>query len=141
MASKLKISKGDTVKVIAGAGKGHTGTVLEVDADRLKIKVEGHAIKTHFDKENGITTKEGFVDYSNVKAAEASTRKKTTKKKKTKAKTETKAKTKKKTATKKTTKKKTKSKAKKKATKKKAAAKKKTAKKAEKAKKKSSKKR
>lgn len=143
MAAKLKISKGDTVKVIAGAGKGHTGTVLEVDTERLKIKVEGHAIKTHFDKENGITTKEGFVDYSNVKAAEASTRKKTTKKKKTKAKTEPKAKkkTKAKTASKTTAKKKTKSKAKKKATKKKAAAKKKTAKKAKKAKKKSSKKR
>lgn len=133
MAAKLKISKGDTVKVIAGAGKGHTGTVLEVDADRLQIKVEGHAIKTHFDKENGITTKEGFVDYSNVKAAETSTRKKTTKKKKAKAKTAAK------TSAKATAKKKTKSKAKKKATKKKTAAKKKTAKK--KAKKKSSKKR
>ena len=129
MAAKLKISKGDTVKVIAGAGKGHTGTVLEVDSNRLKIKVEGHAIKTHFDKENGILTKEGFVDYSNVKAAEGSTRKKKTTKK-AKAKTETKAKKKTKAVAAKTkTKSKAKAKAKKKATKKKAAAKKKAAKK------------
>jgi large subunit ribosomal protein L24 len=78
---KLKIKKGDNVKVIAGSGKGHTGSVLDIDSRRLQIKVTGHNMQTHFDKENGISQKEGFVDYSNVKAEAGSTRKKTAKKK------------------------------------------------------------
>jgi len=41
-------------------------------------------MQTHFDKENGISQKEGYVDYSNVKSASTSTRKKATKKKATK---------------------------------------------------------
>ena len=103
MAIKLKIKKGDTVKVIAGQGKGSTGTVLDIDLKSLKIKVEGHAIKTHFDRQNGITKKEGFVDYSNVVLADGkkkTTKKKTTKKKATAKKATTKKTTSKKTATK-----------------------------------------
>ncbi|MGH1469387.1 MAG: KOW motif-containing protein [Bdellovibrionales bacterium] len=80
---KLKINKGDNVKVIAGSGKGHTGTVLDLNARKLQIKVSGHNMQTHFDKENGIFTKEGFVDYSNVKLEAAPKR---TAKKKTAAK-------------------------------------------------------
>ena len=38
---KLKIKKGDSVEVIAGSGKGHTGTVLAIDTTKLKIKVTG----------------------------------------------------------------------------------------------------
>jgi len=82
--TKLKIKKGDDVQVIAGAGKGHTGTVLAINTSKLQIKVSGHNMQTHFDKENGISQKEGFVDYSNVKAAAASPRKKVAKKKSTK---------------------------------------------------------
>ncbi len=80
---KLKINKGDNVKVIAGSGKGHTGTVLDLNVRKLQIKVSGHNMQTHFDKENGISTKEGFVDYSNVKleAAPKRTAKKKTAKK------------------------------------------------------------
>lgn len=80
---KLKIKKGDSVKVIAGSGKGHTGSVLAIDTKKLQIKVSGHNMQTHFDKENGISQKEGFVDYSNVKADAAPARKKTAKKKAT----------------------------------------------------------
>lgn len=78
--TKLKIKKGDDVQVIAGSGKGHTGTVLAINTAKLQIKVSGHNMQTHFDKEAGISQKEGFVDYSNVKAVSAPARKKATKK-------------------------------------------------------------
>ncbi len=80
---KLKINKGDNVTVISGSGKGHSGTVLELNTRKLKVKVSGHNMQTHFDKENGIFTKEGYVDYSNIKLEAPSKRKKTTTKKKT----------------------------------------------------------
>jgi len=94
MAMKLKIKKGDTVKVIAGAGKGNTGTVLEIDSKHLQIKVEGHSMKTHYDRETGLTKKEGFVDYSNVMLSDGTkkkVKKKTTKKASTKKKATKKA--------------------------------------------------
>jgi ribosomal protein L24 len=82
---KLKIKKGDNVKVIAGAGKGHTGTVLELIPRRLQVKVSGHNMQTHFDKQNStMTQKEGFVDYSNIALDEAPKRKAKSKKKTTK---------------------------------------------------------
>ena len=110
MAMKLKIKKGDTVRVIAGQGKGSTGTVLDINTKSLKIKVEGHAVKTHFDRQNGITKKEAFVDYSNVALADGkkkTVKKKTTKKKATskKATAKTATKTTKKTTVKASTKK------------------------------------
>ena len=37
---KLKIAKGATVQVIAGADKGKTGPVMEVDSVNLKIKIQ-----------------------------------------------------------------------------------------------------
>ncbi len=65
---KLKIKKGQKVKITTGADKGKEGEVLHVNAQKLKIKVAGVFIQTHFDKENGLTKKEGYIDYSNVKA-------------------------------------------------------------------------
>jgi len=65
---KLKIKKGQTVKVIAGSDKGKEGEVLHVNDKNLKIKVAGVFIQTHFDKEEGLLKKEGYIDYSNVKA-------------------------------------------------------------------------
>lgn len=67
MALKLKIKKGATVQVIAGADKGKKGTVLEVDPVGLKLSVQGVCVQTHFDKKEGLLKKEGFVHYSNVK--------------------------------------------------------------------------
>ena len=75
MANKLKIRKGATVQVIAGSNKGKKGPVLEVDAKKMRIRVEGVKFLTHFDKKDGIKTVEGFIDYSNVKLVEAAVNK------------------------------------------------------------------
>lgn len=85
---KLKIKKGDSVKVIAGADKGKTGVVLAVDPVNMKIMVQDVKVMTHFDKKEGLLKKEGFFAYSNVQLLEA-------KKAASKAKKETKAKAKK----------------------------------------------
>ncbi len=90
-ARKLKIKKGATVEVIAGADKGKKGAVLAVDAKKLKIKVQGVRIATHFDKKDGLKKLEAFIDYSNVKLVDApvakAAGKKSAAKKKTSAKT------------------------------------------------------
>lgn len=65
---KLKIKKGQKVKVISGSHKGKTGEVLDIDKTNLKIKVAGVAIKTHFSKEDGLQKKEAYIDYSKVAA-------------------------------------------------------------------------
>lgn len=83
---KLKIKKGDTVEVIAGADKGKKGTVLAINTNRMKISVSGVRVQTHFDKQEGKFEKEGFVDYSNVKLVTAAKRKAAPKKKKAAAK-------------------------------------------------------
>ncbi len=79
---KLKIKKGATVQVISGAEKGKKGTVMEVDSNKLRIKIQGVKVMTHFDKKDGIQQKEGYIDYSNVKLVEgpAPVQKKTSKK-------------------------------------------------------------
>lgn len=68
---KLKIKKGATVEVIAGAERGKRGSVLEVNHNHLKIKIQGVKVMTHYDKKEGLLKKEGFIDYSNVKLVEA----------------------------------------------------------------------
>ena len=68
---KLKIKKGDTVQVIAGAQKGTKGSVMAIDPHKLKIKVQGVRVQTNFNKQDGIVKAEGFIDYSNVKLVEA----------------------------------------------------------------------
>lgn len=79
---KLKIKKGDTVQVLAGQDKGKKGTVIEVKPTKLKLKVSGVKVMTHYDKKDGLKKLEGLLDYSNVKLVEKATKdKKTTKKK------------------------------------------------------------
>jgi len=80
---KLKIKKGDTVQVLAGADKGKKGTVLAVEPKSMKLKVEGVKVMTHFDKKDGLKKLEGLIDYSNVKLVEkaAADKKKSAKKK------------------------------------------------------------
>jgi large subunit ribosomal protein L24 len=73
---KLKIKKGSTVEVIAGAERGKRGSVLEVDRNHLKIKIQGVKVMTHYDKKDGLLKKEGFIDYSNVRLVEAAPAKK-----------------------------------------------------------------
>ena len=68
----MKIKKGDTVKVIAGADKGKQGKVLEVSHKDSKVKVEGvNVIKKHSkpsagNPNGGIIEREAFFDASNV---------------------------------------------------------------------------
>ena len=81
MSMKLKIRKGDTVQVVAGSDKGLKGAVLELDSKRLKVRVQGVNIQTHFDKEEGLLKVEGMVDYSNVKLSEKAAVKKAAPKK------------------------------------------------------------
>ncbi len=66
---KLKIKKGSNVEVITGADRGRKGSVLEVDSKRMKVRVQGVRIQTHYDKKDGLKKMEGFIDYSNVKLA------------------------------------------------------------------------
>ncbi len=68
---KLKIKRGDSVKVITGSDKGKTGEVLAIDTGKMKIKVQGAKIMTHYDKKDGLLKKEGFMDYSNVQLLES----------------------------------------------------------------------
>jgi large subunit ribosomal protein L24 len=82
---KLKIKKGDTVQVIAGSDKGAKGTVLEVLPRKMRIRIQGVRVQTHFDKKEGILKKEGTIDYSNVKLLEKAAKEAKAKTKKTKS--------------------------------------------------------
>ena len=77
---KLKIRKGATVKVITGSDKGKTGTVLDVDAKSMTLKVEGVRIQTKANKEKGLVKAEGYIAYSNVALVEAAKKKSAAKK-------------------------------------------------------------
>lgn len=80
---KLKIKKGARVEVIAGSDRGKQGTVLDLDSNALRVRVQGVRMQTHFEKE-GLKEIEGFIDYSNIKLVEqapAPTKKKKAKKK------------------------------------------------------------
>ena len=69
---KLKIRKGDTVKVIAGESKGIEGKVLEVFRDTNKALVEGVNMITKHQKpsaqnpQGGIVKKEAKIQISNL---------------------------------------------------------------------------
>ena len=75
MQTKVKIKKGDTVKVIAGAAIGQEGTVLDIDRKKQRVFIEGLSVtnKKHVrpqtDKANpdgGIIEKDRGVHISNV---------------------------------------------------------------------------
>lgn len=69
---KLKIKKGDIVKLIAGNDKGSTGRVLDVYPKQMRVLVEGVNIRKRHTRPNaqnqkgGIVEKEMPVHYSNV---------------------------------------------------------------------------
>ena len=70
--AKLKIRKGDTVKVIAGESKGVEGKVLEVFRDTNKALVEGVNMITKHQKpsaqnpQGGIVKMEAKIQISNL---------------------------------------------------------------------------
>jgi large subunit ribosomal protein L24 len=77
MAIKLKIKKGDTVKIIAGDDKGKTGEVLRVLPSKNKVivkdcKVAKKTVKPDQEKnpEGGFVNKEMPIDISNVAKVE-----------------------------------------------------------------------
>jgi large subunit ribosomal protein L24 len=76
MAVKLKIKKGDTVKIIAGDDKGKTGEVLAVMPKEGKVlvkdcKLAKKAVKpTEENKDGGFVNKEMPIDISNVAKVE-----------------------------------------------------------------------
>lgn len=77
MAVKLKIKKGDTVKIIAGDDKGKEAKVLAVLPKTAQVIVEGckvakKAIKPDDKNPNGgFANKEMPIDISNVAKVEA----------------------------------------------------------------------
>lgn len=69
---KLKIKKGDTVKVITGDDKGKQGRVLSVDRKSFRAIVEGinmvtkHTRPTAKNTKGGIVRQEGSIHISNL---------------------------------------------------------------------------
>lgn len=80
---KLKIKKGDTVKVIAGESKGQQGKVLEVMLSARKVLVERVNLVSKHTKPNakntqgGIVKQEAAIHISNVMLVDPSTGKPT----------------------------------------------------------------
>jgi large subunit ribosomal protein L24 len=76
--AKLRIRRGDTVKVMSGKDRGKTGRVLRVEPDRQRVYVEGAAVrKRHIrprtmrdtqrqQEVGGIVESEGPIHVSNV---------------------------------------------------------------------------
>jgi large subunit ribosomal protein L24 len=69
---KLKIKKGDTVKVIAGNNRGQQGRILSVDTTSNKAIVEGINMVSRHTKpgaanpQGGIVKKEAPIQISNL---------------------------------------------------------------------------
>ena len=78
MPHRVKIRKGDTVKVITGKDKGKTGTVKAVEPKKNRVYVEGlNIVKRHqrprqvagaqrAEQVGGVIEKEGPIHLSNV---------------------------------------------------------------------------
>jgi len=77
MYKRVKIKKGDTVKVISGGNKGKTGTVKEVirKDDRVLIEnvnmVTKHVKPSPANPQGGIEKKEAPIHISNVMVVDA----------------------------------------------------------------------
>ncbi len=69
---KLRIRRGDRVKVISGNHRGQEGTVLRVDREKNRVVIEGvnmrkrHRKPSAIDPEGGIITFEAPIHASNV---------------------------------------------------------------------------
>ncbi|MBL0686209.1 MAG: 50S ribosomal protein L24 [Sulfurospirillum sp.] len=76
MATKFKIKKGDSVKIIAGDDKGKVAKVLQMFTKKSKVIVEGCKIAKKAVKPDDKNTNGGFInkempiDISNVEKAE-----------------------------------------------------------------------
>ena len=70
--SKLKLKKGDTVKVISGEARGQEGKIIFIDKKKSRVIVEGVNMISKHTKPNakspngGITKQEGSIHISNL---------------------------------------------------------------------------
>jgi len=70
--SKIKLKKGDTVKVISGEARGQQGKIVTVDPQKMRATVEGVNMVSKSEKPNakntngGIVKKEGSIHISNL---------------------------------------------------------------------------
>lgn len=70
--SKLKLKKGDTVKVISGEARGQEGKIISIDTKKSRVLVEGvnmiskHSKPSAKNPNGGITKQEGSIHISNV---------------------------------------------------------------------------
>ncbi|MBN8694312.1 MAG: 50S ribosomal protein L24 [Bacteroidetes bacterium] len=70
--SKLKLKKGDTVRVISGEARGQEGKIISIDTKKSRVLVEGVNMISKHSKPNaknpngGITKQEGSIHISNV---------------------------------------------------------------------------
>lgn len=77
MKVKLKIKKGDTVKVISGESKGKQGRVLRIDIESMRALVEGvNLVKKHTkanaqNPQGGIIEQEAPIHISNLMLVDA----------------------------------------------------------------------
>ena len=75
--SKIKLKKGDTVKVISGEARGQQGKIISIDAKNMRALVEGVNLISKSEKPNakntngGIVKKEGSIHISNLMFVEA----------------------------------------------------------------------
>jgi large subunit ribosomal protein L24 len=70
--SKIKLKKGDTVKVISGEARGQQGKIVTIDTKKMRAIVEGVNMISKSEKPSakntngGITKKEGSIHVSNL---------------------------------------------------------------------------
>jgi large subunit ribosomal protein L24 len=70
--SKIKLKKGDTVKVISGESRGQQGKIITIDPKKMRAVVEGVNMISKSEKPNakntngGIVKKEGSIHISNL---------------------------------------------------------------------------
>lgn len=74
--SKLKLKKGDTVKVLTGESRGATGKIIHVDTKKMRAIVEGVNLVSKSERPSakntngGIVKKEGSIHFSNLMLVE-----------------------------------------------------------------------
>jgi large subunit ribosomal protein L24 len=72
MTMKTKLKKNDLVKILTGKDKGKSGRILEVDAEKERVLVEGLNMKKktvrprNQQEKGGIIEVEGYLHISNV---------------------------------------------------------------------------
>jgi large subunit ribosomal protein L24 len=70
--SKIKLKKGDTVKVISGESRGSQGKIISIDIEKNRAIVENVNLQSKSEKPNakntngGIVKKEGPIHISNL---------------------------------------------------------------------------